>query len=688
MNSVTSAAYEYLRLDWPVLPLREQSKVPATAHGKNDASTDPKLISNWFPPGTKRNIGVLTGEKSGLLVVDLDPRNGGNESFERLERTYGNLPPTRSVRTGSGGRHLFFRLPVGDSGFKDRPNVEGYSGVDLKADGYVVAAPSIHPDTGTAYEWENDLPVADAPAFLLDLARGQKRIKSATTKPGGSIPEGGRNDALFRKACKLRSANCTPEAILAAIEAENHACCSPPLDREEVQRIAQSAIRYEPDTEHPETDLGNARRLVELMGGNVRYEGASKIWFIWDGRHWTQDKNGQVERFAKDVADNLLATAALANDHEALKRRMAFAYKSQSAPRIAAMIELAKTEPGIPIQFAQFDCQPHLLNVGNGIVDLKTGDLQPHSREAFITQIIERDYEKGAPCPVFERFVGEILNGDSELIEYAQRVAGYAATGETREQCFFILHGAGANGKSTFLNAIRDALGDYAKHTPTDTLLARAGGASNDLMRLAGSRFVTASEANADQRLAEALLKQVTGDEPITARYLFREFVTFPVTFKLFLATNHLPHVSGTDAAIWRRIRTIPFNRVFATGEQDRSLAAKLAAERAGILSWIVRGAARWFSEGLPTPSAVQQATDEYRTEMDSVGQFLDECCAVERNAIEPASRLYNCYRLHANDNGHVPVSGTMFGRQLTARGFPSEKRGGIMLRRGVRYVP
>lgn len=686
MNAISSAAADYAAQGVAVLPLRPRSKVPATAHGKKDATSDPAKVAEWFPADTDRNVGILTGERSRLLVLDIDPRNGGNTSFEQFERTYGTLPPTKRAITGGDGLHLFFRLPEGVTGLRDRPNIAGHPGLDVKSDGYVVAAPSVHPDTGKAYAWDDaNVAIAQAPDWLIDLVRTGKRARHAAPSSSGSVAEGGRNDTLFRMACGLQSRGVSPEAIFAAVHAENNARCVPPLAPDELERIVHSAMRYEPDTDHADTELGNARRLVDMMNGDVRYEPASRDWFVWDGRRWARDREGQVNLLAKRVVDRLLAAARRVNDPDMSKRRLAFAFKSQTSGRIAGMIELAKTEPGIPIKFDAFDRDPHLLNVANGMVDLRTGELLPHNRDAFATHFIDLKYDQAAACPAFERFIADVLANDTELVDYFQRAMGYAATGETREQCFFVLHGEGANGKSTALNAVRSVLDSYGKHTPTDTLIAKVGGASNDLARLAGTRLVTASEANADQRLADALLKQITGDEPIVARYLFKEYFSFRPSFKLFLATNQLPQVNGNDPAIWRRIRTIPFTRVFTQEEQDRGLAEKLAAEQVGILAWIVRGSVSWYREGLHTPAAVRSANAEYRSEMDSIGQFIDERCEVASEAAVTASSLYGSYRHHSNDNGRQPVNATMFGRTLSKRGFAPEKRGGVQYRVGLK---
>ena len=684
MICLASAAADYASRGWLVIPLKPRSKTPATPRGKNDASLDPEQLAQWFPSCSDRNVGILTGVRSRLLVVDIDPRNGGIAGLERLEHAYGKLPETLRSATGGGGTHYFYQLPLGIGALYDRPNVNRFGGVDLKADGYVVAPPSIHPDTGRAYAWENSVPVVEAPAWLIELVSGGTPGAVNPLQSGKAILEGGRNDTLFRLACGLRAQGAAAEGIRTTITLENAERCVPPLSAEEVEQVVLSAMRYEPGSLLPETDLGNARRLVQLMDGNARYEPNSRAWFVWEGRFWARDEDGRVVRLAKQVVDALLAEAILSGDPDVRKRRISFARKSQASARIAAMIELARTEHGVSIQFGAFDRELHLLNCANGMIDLRSGQLLPHARDTFVTQFVEAVFEPSAPCPNFERFFSDILSGDAELIEYLQSAAGYAATGETREQCFFVLHGDGANGKSTFLNAIRSLLGSYAKHTPTDTLLAKVGGSSNDLARLAGARFVTASEANADQRMADSLLKQVTGDEPITARFLFKEFISFQPQFKLFLATNQLPQINGNDPAMWRRVRTIPFTRVFTSEQQDRGLAEKLADERAGILAWIVRGAVNWYTDGLKTPRAVQQANSEYQAEMDSIGQFIEERCERTAETHVSASALYSNYRLHANDNGRSAVNATQFGRTLTTKGFQVIKKSGAKFRVGL----
>lgn len=686
MNAISIAAADYIEQGFAILPLRPKSKVPATAHGKKDASSDPVQVAAWFPSDTNRNIGILTGERSRLLVLDIDPRNGGDASFERFERTFGPLPPTKRAITGGGGFHLFFRLPEGTTGVADRPNVAGHPGLDVKANGYVVAAPSVHPVTGEAYAWDAvDLAIADAPSHLIELAQGGKRIKPVASMSASVIAEGGRNSAMCSLAGSLRARGLGEEALRAALLAENQVRCDPPLEPSEIERIARSVARYAAESHHPDTDVGNARRLVDALEGKARFDHASRTWFTFDGRCWRRDADGAIIREAKRVGDRLLAAAQVINDHDSRKRRIAFALKSQASTRVRAMVELAQSEPGIPVAADAFDRPAHLLNARNGTIELRSGELLPHDSGHLLSRMIDIDYAADATCPTWERFVSEVFQSDAELIDFAHRVIGYCATGETREQMFLILHGDGANGKSTLLKAISDALGPYASHTPTETLTVRNSGQSNDIARLMGARFVTASEADSHQRLNEGFIKQVTGDEPITARYLYGEFFTFQPVFKLALATNALPAVNGADPALFRRLRLIPFDRVFSAAEQDKGLGAKLASELPGILAWIVRGAVKWYADGLTTPVAVLHAGAEFRADSDTVNAYIEDRCELAAGEVIQASHLFGDYRRFTDNAGRDPLNQTAFGRALTRRGITAEKRGGSAYRVGIK---
>jgi putative DNA primase/helicase len=273
---------------------------------------------------------------------------------------------------------------------------------------------------------------------------------------------------------------------------------------------------------------------------------------------------------------------------------------------------------GYPVIPEHLDQDPWLFNVENGTIDLKTGELRPHERGALITKLAPVQYDREAECPTWWKFLMRIFNGNLALIEFLQKAVGYALTGSTREQCLFFLHGLGANGKSTLLEIIHTLLGDYAHRTSSETfLIKKSGGIPNDVAALRGARLVGAVEVESGRRLAEVLIKEMTGGDRISARFLHAEWFDFKPEFKIFLAANHKPVIRGTDHAIWRRIHLIPFNVQIPKPEQDRDLPEKLKAELPGILNWALEGCQMWQLYGLEPPAEVQAATQDYREEMD-----------------------------------------------------------------------
>lgn len=427
------------------------------------------------------------------------------------------------------------------------------------------------------------------------------------------------------------------------------------------------------------TDLENARRFANGHKKDLRYVAKSRQWLVWDGKRWRSDDTGEVQRRAKDTVRALYRAAAAVDDPDKRRQRVRYAAAAQSANRIAGMIQLATSEPGIPLTPDQLDTDPWLLNVENGTLDLRTGELRNHQREDLITKIAPVVYDPNAACPRWEAFLDRIMAENADLIRYLQRIFGYALTGDTREQCFFILYGIGANGKTTMTTAVAKTVGGYAQHTPTETLLVKRNDTiPNDVARLHGSRLVTAAEAECGRQLAEALVKQLTGGDKMAARFLHGEFFEFTPTFKIFLAVNQKPAIRGTDHAIWRRVRLIPFEVTIPDSEQDKTLPGKLEAEKAGILRWAVEGCLAWQKEGLEPPKAVTEATADYRDEMDTVGAFIDECCTRDPGAETTAKRLYDRYSEWCIDHAEKAMSKADFGARLAEKGFaPGRTRTG-----------
>jgi putative DNA primase/helicase len=340
---------------------------------------------------------------------------------------------------------------------------------------------------------------------------------------------------------------------------------------------------------------------------------------------------------------------------------------------VDAMVSL--TQPDVPIQPDQLDQNPWLLNCQNGTIDLQTGQLQPHNTGDYITKCVPVAYDPAAECPLWESFLSDIFEGNQELIVYVWKALGYSMTGFTTEQCLWILHGSGQNGKSTFLEVLQLLLADYAETASPSTFLHQdRETVRNDVAKLRSARFVSAIETEDGRRLSEVMVKQMTGGDAITARFLFAEYFSFKPSFKIWLATNHKPDIRGTDLAMWRRIRLIPFNWTVPEKQLDKSLPDKLPAELPGILAWCVRGCLEWQAAGLEPPEIVQAAINEYRAEQDVLGNFLTERCRLGGDFAASARDLYEAYRDWAESNGETAHTQHRFGKQLRERGLKNER--------------
>jgi len=436
------------------------------------------------------------------------------------------------------------------------------------------------------------------------------------------------------------------------------------------------------------SELGNAERLVARHGHDIRYCHEWSKWLVWTGTHWQIDLTGEVERRAKETIRHMYKEAANIEDEEQRAAVAKFAARSETNRAISAMVELAKSEPGIPVLSDQLDRDIWLLNCKNGTLDLRTGELRPHNRKDYITRIIPTEYNPYADFEEWAKFLHRIMNDNAELISFLQRAVGYSLTGSTREQCLFMLYGCGANGKTTFLEAISDVLAGYAQRTPTDTLLAKdTSGISNDIARLKGARFVVASEVEEGKRMAESLVKQMTGGEKMTARFMRAEYFEFTPHFKLWVGTNHKPVIRGTDQAIWRRIKLIPFNVTIPPEERDKNLLNKLRREMPGILNWAVMGCMDWQKNGLGEPEEVIKATNDYRSEMDVLTRFVSDCCTTATQRGTKSSELYKKYAEWSKDNGEFALSQTKFSTRMQEKGFSKIRTSRGMVWEGIAIV-
>ncbi len=419
------------------------------------------------------------------------------------------------------------------------------------------------------------------------------------------------------------------------------------------------------------TDTGNAERLIDQHGDDLRYVHPWGKWLVWDGGRWKPDDSGEIERRARSTVRAIYAEASDGSDKGERKAIARHAAGSESRSRIDAMIALARSM--VPVAPDDLDADPMALNTLNGTVDLEAGVLREHRRDDLITKIAPVEYDPDAVAPRFAQFLREVFGGAEDMIAFVQRFAGYSLTGSTEERVFAILHGTGKNGKSTLVELLQDAMGDYARNTDVETVLRRRNtGVGNDVAALKGARFVSTAEVEQGRALAESKVKHLTGRDTVTARFLFAEPFDFRPAFKLWMSTNNKPVIYGTDDAIWDRIRLIPFTRRFAGDQADHALPRKLRDELPGVLAWMVRGCLDWQRDGLGEPKGVKDATAGYRVEMDTLAAFFEDRCVFHPKAEIPATRLYKAYQEWCAGSGEADESQRRFGGRLRERGFVS----------------
>lgn len=437
----------------------------------------------------------------------------------------------------------------------------------------------------------------------------------------------------------------------------------------------------DPDGEINETDLGNARRLIRRHGHELRYATHLRGWLRWDGRRWRVDEDGYVQRCMHATAQSIMLEIAELADPDDRKKRFGWALKSENARALEAAIRIASSLRGTPVVAQQLDADPWLFNVRNGTIDLRTGDLREHRQTDLLTKLAPVTYDPDAHDDRWDAYLDSALP-DAEFRDWVQRAIGYTLTGSTIEEILLFVHGPTRSGKSTFLEAIKAMFGDYAKNADFETFLDRGkdGTARSDIARLAGARLVTSNEIDEGRKLAEGLVKTLTGGDTITARFLYRDEFEYAPQFKLLLAANHKPRAKGNDDALWRRIRLLPF--VHPPTTIDPGLKTHLSTDdgaRSAILRWATDGCRQWRERGLRTVAAVREATQAYRAEQDPLAEFFADHCVFDNtdpNCCVTAADLRSAYEDWAKEQGIKRTLSPMhFKELLEDRGCTNERR-------------
>lgn len=440
------------------------------------------------------------------------------------------------------------------------------------------------------------------------------------------------------------------------------------------------------DRQYEQTEMGCAHRLYDQYKDEFRWVQKFRKFIAWDGRRWVIDENGDASLMdmTRAVIKGLYAEASTIDDKDDRKAAMAYAMRMDNLKPMQHVIDLVKSMPGIPITPGDLDQHKDLLNVGNGTIDLRTGEMRDHSRGDLITKLIPIAYNPEAEYPNWEKFICETFvtadgQPDHDLVMYIYKVCGLLLSGHTTIKAFWFLWGSGDNGKSVFIRALQRVVGEYCMTARSASFTAtkedRGGAANGDIARLRGARFVAASELGDGKPLDEELIKVITGRDRITARFMFQEEFEFESNFKLLMTGNHKPRITGQDKAIWNRVKLVPFLNVVPKERQDPDIDDKLAPESEGILTWLLEGYQTFRTEGLVEPACVTELVQELREDSDVLGKFLGECTFEDVLGNIQSSKLYTVYQKWCEKEGiNRPMSSTAFGRKLPERGIQKRR--------------
>ncbi|WP_069625365.1 phage/plasmid primase, P4 family [Streptomyces niveus] len=469
------------------------------------------------------------------------------------------------------------------------------------------------------------------------------------------LNHGGDHSAAARELRRLGYGEPAPEPVrhLTSVPTQQ-----PETDGTAALHLHPTAEQDSPST-YSRTDDGNALRLVDEHDLDIRYVPQRGKWLRWDGHRWAWDDAGEVREMCRTIA------RALPNGEGEAKHRA----RSLSTAGISAMVAMAQTDPRIVAHAGQLDAHRMLLNTPAGAVDLTTGATIPPDPAQMHTRSTTVAPEPDLATPKWDKFLAQTFGGDNELLRYVQRMAGYSASGSVKWHILPFLHGGGGNGKGVFLNVLRNLLGDYAATAPNSFLMAGAQRHETEIARLHGLRLVIASEVNQEAKFDEAKVKELTGGDGLTARFMRQDHFTFEPTHKLWLMGNHQPRVSAGGKSFWRRLRLMPFTRTPDEVIEDLDLIL-ISEEGPGILAWVIAGAVDVFANGLRDPDSVKAATAQYAAEEDALARFLEEGCSVGGGSqVRTVTEVFrSAYEKWCRGEGEDPMPSRQLGRELKDR--------------------
>jgi len=667
------------------------------------------------------NYGVMLGENNhNLIIIDIDDEAIYN-AFYRNEETF-------TVQTPSGGYHLYYHTTNVEE-LKETKRLTKYNGwdVDILTRGYAVIPPSkygkkeykivknteiqeitsieekLQPLKKLKLQREVDVEQFKDQINLREIISQYTHVNKqgfakcpfhADTNPSLHIYDKGHsNQHWYCFGCQTggdaitfieKIENCE---FKEAIEILSKKTGIETPYTEKVNMVGGSAVV---DRKYLYTDYENARRLVGMWQDDIRYCYTQRQWYIWNGKIWKRDEDGEIYQLAKKTIRAEYLKAAEIDEPEKKQEVLKKIISCENQSKLKAMVESAENEPEILIDYNVFDQHKDLVCVKNGVLNLRSGEILPFEKEYYITRQIDVVYNPVAKCPRFEAFLDEIMAGNENLKRFLQRYFGYSLTGHTSEQVFCLFYGTGANGKGTLVDTIMSILGDYAGTARRETILETRSDNTNtaDLADLKGKRFVVVDETKQGAVLDVGVVKQITGQNTIKCRFLYRDFFEYVPEFKLVVVTNHEPEVKGVDHAIWRRILKVPFDVQIPRERWDLKLREKLLAEKEGIFRWMVEGAVDWYLNGLDVPPEVRESTEEYREDSDILGDFIKTCLILDKRSELPVKELYEIYTAWCESRNEYRLSKKGFVSNLTDRGIKNRRTRNTRLKVGVDLNP
>lgn len=635
-------------------------KHPATDNGVKDASTDRVIIKRFWKRNPDANIGIATGTKSNIVVLDIDPRNGGNETLAALESDLGPLPVTVTSQTGGGGLHLIFAHP-GVHVPKDNSGKLLGPGVDVLSDNCIIVAPPSRHVSGVRYRWKEERSFRDLKPSALPQ-RWQDRISKPNDDPppqGDIIVEGKRNSTLTSLAGTMKQRGMSDEAVLAALLAENQTRCKPPLEKSEVKKIASSATNFKPVQNGDRTD--DAEQLLGMVLKDHFQDGRHLI-FGADGRFWHYSGKVWSVVQAKWIEGRILDTIK--------KHALRTSQKSAHLIRqVRNLLEAQLSATGDPFGFVADP--PRVINCANGelwVADDGSVEIKPHCPESYLRHLLDVSYDAEARCPQYDKALLEIFSETKKpkaLRRHWQELVGYLIQNRRDIPLIIVLLGHGANGKTLLARTIVALIGPAQVHSQRVEELDKNRFALGSLL---GKLLFLDDDVRAGARLPDGTLKMISEAKEVTGENKFKPSFSFVVRTVPMLLCNNVPSLADVSHGMLRRLMVIPFDRTFSAAEKDSGLFDRISqTELSGVLNSALRGYARLLKRGrFNEPAAVRRATASWLRQANPIPAFIDECCDLKSGARCRVQDLYRAYKTWATDSGFTLTQNKIsFGRNM-----------------------